>query len=686
MPGFFYLRPSARLQRFLGRELIADPNLAIIEFVKNAYDAGASEVRVEFRIEGRSKDRQDIRITDNGVGMDRDSFEADWMHPGYSYKAENEPTEGLNANEEAERRRQARVPTGEKGLGRLAAGRLGDVLHVFTRKRLADDWLHVKFDWKLFADMNKSLEEVPIEYDFDHPPSKSPYDIGTRVLIGELTIDWRGKVPGRKVRGRSDIRLGRLREDLMILTQPLSPVRRDFAVYLEIDSADPELQQFAGEVKAGALSDLDYTCEFAVSDAPDGVHVKRTITRTEEIAELTGGDRVTEEHLVVTGDRPDQDPAAARPAELLCGPFRGVFVYSVRRLSAERAGALGVPPGIFLYRDGVRVDPYGHHEDDWLGAYARKAAHQGHAAVQPTQLQGYIEISKAKNSTLVDMSNRQGIVEDEPFANFVAHARAELWRFETLLLDEFQEERWRLSQESKAQLSARSRVEYGIALTRSFIHDLRQPLAALGTANTSLGILAEAAGASAPLRAKLLGLQDRSQGYLREMETILSNAMRMSSEAPVENISTFPLQDAVSGAVSEVRRYMPELEVELDIGQHVDVTSDRTILERAIRLVLTNAAEAPRPDYRRGAWAKVTVVKTADAHEVHISDNGTGIDSSIRDGLFETNNSTKGRPGAGLMTTQQMLRVFGASCCVLTSGPLGTTFAIRIPSKLELPK
>ena len=70
----FQFIPSARLQHYLGNQLIADPNLAIIEFVKNAYDAGASHLYLDFTI--LDTDRTALVIADDGTGMDEHSFEA----------------------------------------------------------------------------------------------------------------------------------------------------------------------------------------------------------------------------------------------------------------------------------------------------------------------------------------------------------------------------------------------------------------------------------------------------------------------------------------------------------------------------------------------------------------------------------------------------------------------------------
>src|SRR5204863_1300784 len=90
--GILHFEPSARLQQFLGRELIADPNLAIIEFIKNSYDAGATDVYVDLTVASRTPEEQLIRISDNGTGMTLEEFRENWMHPGFSYKVNAIPS------------------------------------------------------------------------------------------------------------------------------------------------------------------------------------------------------------------------------------------------------------------------------------------------------------------------------------------------------------------------------------------------------------------------------------------------------------------------------------------------------------------------------------------------------------------------------------------------------------------
>src|SRR5947207_1652582 len=110
---------SAYLQRLIGRELISTDELAVIELVKNAYDAGASSVAITIRPPS-TKEPGEVTVLDDGQGMSLEGLERVFMYAGYS----DRPSEVDTA---------ARVPTGEKGIGRFAADKLGQNLTVLTR-------------------------------------------------------------------------------------------------------------------------------------------------------------------------------------------------------------------------------------------------------------------------------------------------------------------------------------------------------------------------------------------------------------------------------------------------------------------------------------------------------------------------------------------------------------------------
>ena len=158
--------------------------------------AGASEVIVEFSI---AREASSLTIADNGIGMDEESFRTNWLRPGFSQKSPdyNGPRDTRPVAQEAERRASNREPSGEKGLGRLASGRLGEVLEVWTRRTARDSWLHVTFNWAEFDDMQQYMDEIDIPYDQD-PPDEAPFASGTIIRIEGLRQNWGGRAGDRR--------------------------------------------------------------------------------------------------------------------------------------------------------------------------------------------------------------------------------------------------------------------------------------------------------------------------------------------------------------------------------------------------------------------------------------------------------------------------------------------------------
>ncbi len=78
-------RPRARIIRTIGDQLISGPEAAVIELVKNAYDADASYVWIRFTppLEA-SKGR--ISIKDDGHGMSLSDVQDKWMEPATAHR------------------------------------------------------------------------------------------------------------------------------------------------------------------------------------------------------------------------------------------------------------------------------------------------------------------------------------------------------------------------------------------------------------------------------------------------------------------------------------------------------------------------------------------------------------------------------------------------------------------------
>jgi signal transduction histidine kinase len=675
MTDFFTFRPSARLQRYLGNELIADPNVAILEFVKNAYDAGAETVRVEFAL---SASPTTLTIADNGIGMDVESFKANWMRPGFSEKGARVVARGAGPGASpAEQREAGRVPVGEKGIGRLAAGRLGDRLDIFTRKTASDPWLHVPFDWSRFDDMNLSIDDIKIPFELIPSIAEAPFDTGTLVVISGLSQKWEERVRGRALRGRRRTRLGRLKQDLEFLVRPMSPQGDEFRIVLESDMVR-ETDDVGEITPASASEHSDYAYWFRFTEVNGRPVVMRKITRSSEAAAEASRPESQDLGSIAIDD--SLAKREDRPASLLCGPFEGWFLYNPPP-AARRAREIDESPvGVLLYRDGVLVEPYGMNDDDWLGVRARKAQRQGHAAIQPDTFFGYVLISRGHNPELRDQTNRLGLLDNPESEEFLDHVIAEFRVFEDMLYSEILEQRWEGHREDEASRLAQEGQDRASILLRSLAHSLRQPLQGLGWELVALEAISKHPDLPDELRAEVLGVAARIRGHVELAEGLITPLLTRKSpdftQVGVEGLLTQALQQTRM----EADRTGTEISVDCPAGAEVLVPQELVV--QALASLLSNAIEAPRPNGRRPA-VQVVVKRTGGDVAVLISDNGQGIpgvDSTTSLGSIQ---STKGRPAAGLYHAEMALVAAHGRIRLVETSTGGTSFEVLLPTRTE---
>lgn len=655
-----HFEPSARLQSILSRELVADPNVAVLEFVKNAYDAGARTVLLDFEIGGLPEEAVLI-IADDGEGMDLASFQRNWMRPGFSEKAES----GYMAS-------RARVPAGEKGLGRLAAGRLGDFLDVYSRPDRRARWLHAEFDWANFEDMNQSLADIDIPIDDESEPDLTVAPSGTVVCITGLRVNWNAKVPGRKGPGRHPTRLGRLRQDLETLLLPLAATGDEFEIWINHDSTQPE-DDPPGMVEPPFLDLIHYRYDFEVVRRGRGWQMKRTILRG---AELLAEDVVQKQNLRpkdVDRVRLEAPPDGASLSDV--GTFAGSFFYAPD--SAERLRKLRAPVGVPLYRNGIRVEPYGRPGNDWLGAQARKASRQGYAAIQPAALYGAVRISRDENPKLRSQANREGLIENDAYLTFLQICRDEFTSFESIVFNEYLEPRWKTPAETR-RTSAQATQNYALSLTRTLMHGINQPVATANANLDRLQTLITRDVDDTSLRAQLQELHDKTASQLGRIGEAIRRVLEVVDFDPT------PERFGVGDLVLELLAERPDIEEQgmqllVDVPANLDVEMPRPPVREAIIELVENAVQAPRGP---GQEAQITITGTSDNGFVRlvVGDNGSGIDKSVRADLFKRPASTKGSIGMGLILIRNLLHLANADVELHEDGPAGARFLITLPA------
>lgn len=362
------LRPKARLIQLLGEELISDDTVAVIELVKNCYDADATRAQVRF-IGDVEKGAGMIEVVDDGVGMSLDTVLSGWFEPATTFRKGRPFSPG------------GRRTLGEKGIGRFAASRLGNSLEMVTREAGSGAEIQVIFDWSMF-ETEAYLDEIRCNWQEREPAEVE--DHGTILRISDLKGKWK----------RKDF--DRLHAALSRLLSPIVEIE-NFEILLDLPPAFSEL---AGTVaRERLLSHPHYMIRGRVEG--DGSYRFDYSQDTKQEA--------------IEGAFTNEDPPA-------CGPFRiELRVWDRDRDSIEKLAqifdmkasrvrkTLNDAAGIHVYRDAFRVLPYGERGNDWLRLDHRRVQNPT-LRVSNNQVMGIVSISAESNPHLRDQTNREGIM------------------------------------------------------------------------------------------------------------------------------------------------------------------------------------------------------------------------------------------------------------------------------------
>lgn len=369
--GTSKLRPRARLISLIGEDLISDEPVAVVELVKNAYDADASYVSVRFS--EPSADR--LVVADDGHGMDLDTVLSTWFEPGTNSKTRNDTSP------------RGRIYQGAKGIGRFASARLARSLMLESKTSDAAEAVAVLFDWGGFTE-DAYLDEIEVAWE-----QRRSTDLvrGTRLTLEGLRKRWTPE------------EFRELHSRLSRLISPFQEVT-DFRIELLI----PGDEEHSGEVQPPVLL----------------AHPRYQLDGTVDAEGCFDGTLYREGNKVKTFERKKLGGAGVRPE---CGPFSteirvwdrdpeglgpvatrlGQSVTEVRRILNEYSG-------VSIYRDGFRVYPYGQRGNDWLNLDNRSRQNPV-LRLANNQIVGAIKISRDTNPDLRDRSTREGLVFNEAY-------------------------------------------------------------------------------------------------------------------------------------------------------------------------------------------------------------------------------------------------------------------------------
>lgn len=670
------IRFSPSILKRLGEELNPNVDQGLIELVKNSYDANSRKCHIWL---GTQEDSSSIIIEDDGDGMTADDINSSWLILGESSKAGQRTTGRLG-----------RIPAGNKGLGRLAALRLGRRARMVSRP--GDGFQYeVILDWDRF-DRARTVDEVEV-LTSKTPAADAPR--GTRIELSQL----------RDTYGRAQVRS--LARALVLLADPFNEADDSFSPILH----SREYSDLAEQVSRRYFDDAEY-------------HLRASLNSGRARAEVYDW----KGNLIWSANTDDLGIYEAPDADLDLWVFilnKKSFIGRSASLAAVR-NWLSSFGGVHVYVNGLRVAPYGNPGSDWLDMNLRRAQSPENRPSTNTSI-GRIRINDL-TGVLLQKTDRSGFVESTSFY--------ELRRFATDCL-EWMARRRQAAAEKRRQserTSIRKKAEAERSVVEESIRKIDDPTIQRAVEAAFVGYAEANQRLEASLRKDLqlyrtlstAGItvatfsHDIMGGPIKIMDLMLSSLksfvsqncrsisedfgsridriqvavedMRALSEVSLKlvkekkrRVGRVLVAEAVNGAIENIEPFLKKRNIE--IVRSFEGAAECYIrgTEAAIESIVTNlinnsvSALAESVDRERKIFLGLCVDERGLWFE--IQDTGPGIVGIDKNDIWLPGNTTrKGGTGLGLTIVKDNVMDLGGEIAVEPVGKMGgAVFKIRLP-------
>ena len=448
MNDFLNFRISSGLKNILGRDLITNDNIAVLELVKNSYDAHASKVEITFE-----EDR--LTIADNGKGMSMNDLLDKWLFVGYSAKRDG-------TEDTSYRAKMKRHYAGAKGIGRMSCDRLAKKLTLVTKSADFSTTERLSIDWDTFEqDQKEEFGEItfPHESTKDMPYFPENKETGTILRFTNLRREWTFE------------RISSLRK---ALEKMINPFAETSAFQIEIIAPhfvekDNAIRSKMNEIEHSAKNENEKLTALAEEEQKivNGPIVNRmasilSLKTTQIESKLLDG--------VITTTLSDRGTLMYKIEEDSIYPHLedvSINLYYLNRKAkynfALKMGVEVVNYGnVFLFRNGFRIYPYGEPADDSWGL--NKRVQQGYNRTIGTRdLVGRVDVETERVDDFKEVSSRDGgLVETEASRELFAYVTkvhrlleryvvGVLWGINFLNSDYFKDENTAIVERQKLQ-------------------------------------------------------------------------------------------------------------------------------------------------------------------------------------------------------------------------------------------
>lgn len=428
----FKIRPYARLLTMLGEQLIKNEQIALAELIKNAYDADADWVKISF-VDFENKNgilehnnNSKIIIEDNGCGMTLDVIEKSWMNPAT-------PNKKAKTGEDRRSPQKHRVIQGEKGIGRFAILKLGRKIAITTRSENNSEEYVINYDLSAYDDDFLSVNGIEKDLYIDDISIDVTLQSNTQIINREVIVNSKKFEDGNQKGTRIEI----------------SNIKGEWSQKKieEVDKESQKLQSIFDKIFHKQTNDT-FEIGFEINDKRINVSDKTIVQlsnllNNNAVLKITDGKYIEKEKLFELKVNGTPIRLELKDAEISglsifkehfvisdlfrnpeirksdCGNFGFnffVFDFTAKKesryyLDKEDTKAIK-DHRIYLYRDKIRVAPYGDPDDDWIGTDKKRAVGRTGGYLSNDQVVGFVDISKKDNPKLKDKTNREGLIEE----------------------------------------------------------------------------------------------------------------------------------------------------------------------------------------------------------------------------------------------------------------------------------